>query len=56
MLVEKVPDLANLTLASSVLGQFLGDAPFSLAVAVPGVGAWAAMMSLAFLLAGREPR
>jgi hypothetical protein len=56
MLVEKVPDLANLTLASSVLGQFLGDGPFSLAVAAPGIGTWAALMSLAFLLAGTEQR
>jgi hypothetical protein len=30
MLIEKVPDLANLILASTFLGQFLTDRPFSI--------------------------
>lgn len=54
ILVEKVPDLANLTLASTFLGQFLGEGPFSVAVAVPGIGAWIVMMILDLVLAGDE--
>lgn len=54
MLIEKVPDVANLTLASTFLGQFLGEGPFSVAVAIPGIGAWIVIMVIALVLAEDE--
>ena len=54
VLIEKVPDVANLTLASTFLGQFLSDRPFSVALALTGVGVWTALAVLAFVVAGND--
>lgn len=51
MLVEKVPDLANLILASTFLGQFLMDRPFSIGLAGAGFLAWIALAVVAFVIA-----
>jgi hypothetical protein len=54
MLVEKVPDLANLILASTFLGQFLTDRPFSALLAVVGFVIWAGLAVLAFEVADHD--
>ena len=54
MLIEKVPDVANLTLASTFLGQFLSDRPFSLVLGFAGLGAWTLLAIVAFMLAGDD--
>ena len=54
MLIEKVPDVANLTLASTFFGQFLSERPFSAALALGGVGVWTALVVLAFVVAGND--
>ena len=54
MLTEKVPDVANLTLASTFLGQFLSDRPVSLTLALAGLSAWTALAVLAFVVAGND--
>ena len=51
MLIEKVPDLANLILASTFLGQFLTDRPFSVVLAIAGLIGWAGFAALAFAVA-----
>lgn len=53
MLIDKVPDAANLALGALVFGQFLGDRPFSRVLASAGVGVWLALVGYALLL-GRE--
>ena len=54
MLVDKLPDAANLALAGLLFGQFVGSRPFSLAVAVAGVITWATLGGLAYLIGGDE--
>lgn len=51
MLIEKVPDLANLILASTFLGQFLEDRPFSAVLAIVGLTIWVGLAVLAFAVA-----
>ena len=52
MLVDKLPDVANLALGALVFGQFLRDDPYSLEVATVGVAIWAVVMAGAAILAG----
>ena len=54
MLIEKVPDFANLTFASTFLGQFLTDRPFSVGLAIVGLGIRTALAVFAFVLAGND--
>lgn len=54
MLVDKLPDGANLALGALVFGQFLGDGPFSLDVAALGVAAWASLLCWGLFLARRR--
>jgi hypothetical protein len=51
MLIEKVPDLANLIFASTFLGQFLMDRPFSVGLAIAGLIGWGGFVALAFAVA-----
>jgi hypothetical protein len=51
MLIDKLPDVANLALGALVFGQFLGDRPFSLRVAILGASTWAILFGSAFVLA-----
>ena len=51
MLIEKIPDLANLILASTFLGQFLTDRPFSSVLATAGLIAWSVLVVLVFAVA-----
>ena len=54
MLIEKVPDFANLIAASTFFGQFLADRPFSTLLALVGFSAWALLMGFAFYIARND--
>jgi len=54
MLVEKIPDLANLAAAGLIFGQFVSGQRFSLAVALVGVITWSGMIVWALIIAERE--
>ena len=54
MLVDKVPDSANLVIGALFLGQFLSDRPFSLALALFGIAAWTVLTGFALAVAGME--
>lgn len=54
MLVEKIPDLANLILGSTFLGQFLADRPFSPLLAMVGLVIWAGFAVVAFKVADHD--
>ena len=54
LLVEKMPDVANVAAASMFFGQFLSDRPFSLWLGLAGLAAWLLFWGLAFLFAGGE--
>jgi hypothetical protein len=53
MLIDKLPDAANLALGALVFGQFLQDRPFSRQLATAGVAVWLGLLAWALLL-GRE--
>ncbi len=50
MLVDKLPDAANLALGALVFGQYLGDKPFSIGIAILGIVTWAGLLGYAFVL------
>ena len=54
VLIEKVPDVANLGFASLVFGQALSDQPFSLWWALVGLLFWRALFGWILLLASGE--
>ena len=51
MLVDKLPDAANLVVGALFVGQFLGDRPFSLDLALSGIAVWVALMGFALVVA-----
>jgi len=53
MLIDKLPDAANLALGALVFGQFLQDRLFSRQLAAAGVAVWLGLLAWALLL-GRE--
>jgi hypothetical protein len=55
MLIDKLPDAANLAVGGTVFGQFLSDRPFSVGAAVLGLFAWAALLGIALAL-GQESK
>ena len=56
MLIDKLPDAANLALGALVFGQFLGDRPFSVSIAMLGIGTWMVLFACAFGLGGGQER
>ena len=54
MLVDKVPDVANLAIGALSFGQFLGDRPFSFTRALYGVGMWVILMAWTIVLASER--
>ena len=55
MLIDKLPDAANLALGALVFGQFLADRPFSMAAAVLGIVTWVVLFASALWIGwGRE--
>jgi hypothetical protein len=55
MLIDKLPDVANLVLSALAFGQFLSDRPFSPWWAAAGVAGWFALLGWALWL-GRGGR
>jgi hypothetical protein len=51
VLIDKLPDAANLAAGALVFGQFLSDRPVSLAVEVAGIGLWLVFTGVAVGLA-----
>ena len=51
LLADKVPDFANLAAGALFFGQFLGDRPFSLNLALYGLRSWAVLLASAVALA-----
>ena len=54
IIVDKVPDMANVAAGGMVFGQFLADRPFSIAIAAAGMATWAVMGVFTLILAGRS--
>ena len=54
VLIEKVPDAANLAAGSMFFGQYLAERPFSAVLSVAGITAWIAFWVFTLLLAGDE--
>jgi hypothetical protein len=54
VLVDKVPDVANLAIGALSFGQFLGDRPFSFTRALFGVGMWVILMAWTIVLASER--
>lgn len=50
MLIDKVPDGANVAVGALFFGQFLGDRPFSFMLAAAGAGVWLILMACAIVL------
>ena len=56
VLVDKLPDVANLAAGALLFGQFLGERAFSPYVALFGLALWALLTGFAVALAGgKEP-
>ena len=51
VLIDKLPDAANLALGGLLFGQFVADRPFSVALALAGVAAWVALLVWSLFLA-----
>lgn len=55
VVLDKLPDVANVAVGALVFGQFLGQGPYSLYLAAAGIATWSALMIMALIVAG-EPR
>jgi hypothetical protein len=56
VLVDKVPDVANIAVGALVFGQVLGEQRFSFVVAVLGASTWAGLLAWSLFLARRRRR
>lgn len=54
VIVEKLPDLANIVAGVFVVGQFVSDEPASLWLLIVGAGLWVALAIVTLLIAGAE--
>jgi len=54
VIVEKLPDLANLFVGVLVLGQFVGEEAVSVWLMVMGGAVWAVLAAVTLLVAGGE--
>lgn len=52
VILDKLPDLANLVAGALLFGQFLSGQPFSLSVAFAGMALWALFSGWTLWLAG----
>lgn len=50
VLVQTIPPLANLAVGTLVFGQFLRRQPFSIALALAGIGIWVVLVSTALVV------
>ena len=56
LLLEKVPDVANLAVGALVFGQFIGEQPFSIGLAFVGIATWSVLIAFPLVIAGGEQR
>ena len=54
LLAETLRDIANFAAAALIFGQFVGERPFSVWLALLGVTLWGSFVTLAVALAGRK--
>ena len=54
VLVDKLPDLANVAVGAMSFGQFLSGQPFSFKLALAGIGVWFILTGFAVSLAGKD--
>jgi hypothetical protein len=54
MLIDKLPDLANLTLGATLFGQLLSEQPFSLMLCAGGLLGGVALFTFSFLVGGKS--
>jgi len=54
LLAEKLCDAANLAAGTLIFGQFLSEHPFSLTLALSGVGLWLFMTAIAVVFVRRS--
>ena len=54
MLVDKIPDLANIGAGLFVFAQFIGEGPSSLSLLLIGLAIWAAVLAGMTAIAGGE--
>lgn len=54
VIVEKLPDLANLAAGVLVLGQFVGEDPASVWLIIAGAALWTGLAGITLLIAGGE--
>ncbi len=54
VLVDKLPDVANVAAGALVFGQFLSDRTFSVRMAALGITVWAALLACSILFAVKE--
>ena len=55
VIVEKLPDLANIIAGVFVVGQFVGSEPASVWLVTAGVAVWTGLAGVTLLIAGEEP-
>ena len=55
LLLDKVPDVANVAAGALIFGQFLGPQRFSLVIAIVGAGVWSVLIGLMLFL-GKKKR
>jgi hypothetical protein len=55
-LIQKAPDAGNLAAGSMLLGQFLVERPFSVALAIAGATVWLVSWGVMLVLAQDERR
>ena len=54
VLIETFREVGNLSAGAMILGQFVGERPWSVWVLLAGVGAWITLIGIAVRLAGDE--
>lgn len=54
MLLDKVPDTANLALGALGFSQILSDRQFSVAVTIGGLAIWGLLFGWAFRIGGKR--
>ena len=54
VLLEKLPDVANLGIGALLFGQFVSNQPFSPWLGLSGFVIWIALMAIPLLIAGED--
>ena len=54
VLLEKLPDVANLGIGALLFGQFVSNQPFSPLLALSGFALWIVLMSITLLIARED--